>query len=235
VSSIFVKDKAVRVWSEKGHNWFEIFAGCSDGGRTVFYNSACTECFRDYMHPRRHSCNCSLNDGVHRFDKESPVRLRRLCERMASVANTESLYDGGIFGRASWYSEPSLGISEGFFFLLVKHDKPVSYVIYNRLKEGYYIIHHTYTVPYERRKGHMVELLRHSLVDIGQDEYSIFHRDPIMKEMRELWHSRFGVDPLKFSSYKHWSRFVKSQHGSAHACSEIHASGGEPLIPSRPC
>jgi len=210
MNSIFAKGKPVRVWSEKGHDWFEIFVGCSDGGKTVFYNSACAKCFRIYMHPQRHSCSPSLNDGIHRIYKDSPVKLKRLCLRMAVVANTESMYDGGIFGLASWCGQPSLDISEGFFFLLVERDKPVSYVIYNRLKEGYYIIHHTYTVHYERRKGHMVELLRHSMAEIGQDEYSVLHRDPIMKKMRELWHSRFGVDPLNFSTYKHWSRFVKS-------------------------
>jgi predicted GNAT family acetyltransferase len=208
VSSI-VGNKTVRVWNEKGHNWFEIFSGCADGGKTVFYRSACTECFRDYMHPERHRCNCFLSDGFHRIDKKSPIKLKRLCLRMVVVANTECLYDCGIFGNASWYGDPSLDITEGFIFLLVEHEKPKSYVIYNKLKNGSHIIHHTYTVPYERHRGFMVELLRHSLDEIRENEYTILHRDPIAKEMRELWNTRFGVDPQKYSAYKHWSRFVK--------------------------
>jgi predicted GNAT family acetyltransferase len=129
---------------------------------------------------------------------------------MAQIANTESLYDFGIFGSHSWDGESSSGISEGFFFIMFKGGKPVSYVIYNKLNEGAHIIHHAFTVPHERRKGYMEGLLRYSLPQIGENEYTVLHRAPMEKEMAHLWRTKFGIDVQKISMLKHWFRFNKS-------------------------
>lgn len=201
--------KKPKVWDEKGFQWIEVFAGCSNGGRIVFYNSACTKCFREFMKPQRHKCIPNVPDGIYKVTKKSEKWLKNLCVRMAHIANTESLYDFGIFGNHSWNGESASGISEGFFFLMFKNGKPVSYVIYNRLSEGFHIIHHAYTVPYERRKGNMEKLLRYSLPQIGENEFTVLHRAPMKKEMYELWHKKFGVDIQRISTYKYWFRFNK--------------------------
>jgi len=200
----------VKVWSEKGFEWFKVFAGCSDGGKVVFYHSVCTKCFREFMEPQRHRCIPKIPDGIFQVAKKSDKWLKNLCVRMAQIANSESLYDFGIFGHSSWNGELCSGISEGFFFLMFKNERPVSYVIYNKLKEGLHIIHHAYTVPYERRKGYIQTLLRHSLPLIDENEYTVLHRGPIEKVMYELWHNKFGVDIKKISIYKHWFRFDKT-------------------------
>jgi hypothetical protein len=197
-----------QVWSEKGSDWYRTYSGKT--GEEDYCDCTCTKCFRFFPRPRRHYCTSVPPDGIININGGSPRRLRDLACRMARAANTEGRYDGGIFGPNSWNGSPTSVISEAFFFVMIKDGRPVSYVIYDKLKEGLHIVHHTFTVPYERHKGHMVELLRFSLEQIGETASTILHRAPIKESMLNLWQTKFGVNTKDRSFHRYWERFSKT-------------------------
>lgn len=192
-------------WKEKGYLWFKTFAG--SGGGEPFFDVTCARCFRSFWTPRGHRCPHERVEGIVQVNRRSSLKMKGLCERMAHIAQTESLYDGGIFGRSSWSGSAASGIKDGIFFIRFEDGFPRAYVIYNALEEGEHIVHHLFTVPYARRTGIMVDLLRRSLSSIGENQFTVYHREPIEAEALQLWIAKFAVDPTKYEFHRHWTRF----------------------------